>query len=76
MWAFVLFCLSLVVTIYLYVKRNKIFDSIIQNNIIEKYKDYKLYKKEKKYKDSRFDFYVEKADGNKEYIEINADYRS
>ena len=27
MWAFVLFCLSLVVTIYLYVKRNKIYDN-------------------------------------------------
>ena len=51
---------------------NKIFDSIIQNNIIEKYRNYKLYKKEKKYKDSRFDFYIEKADGNKEYIEIKS----
>ena len=27
---------------------NKIFDSIIQNNIIEKYKNFKSYKKEKK----------------------------
>ena len=39
---------------------NKIFDSIIQNNIIEKYCNFKSYKKEKKYKDSRFDFYIEK----------------
>ena len=27
MWAFILFCLSLVITIYLYVKRNKIYDN-------------------------------------------------
>ena len=40
---------------------NKIFDSIIQNNIIEKYRDFKSYKKEKKYKDSRFDFYIKKV---------------
>ena len=51
---------------------NKIFDSIIQNNIIEKYKNFKVYKKEKKYKDSRFDFYIEKEDGRKEYIEIKS----
>jgi len=27
MWAFILFCLSLVTTIYFYFKRNKIYDS-------------------------------------------------
>jgi len=27
MWAFILFCLSLVITIYLYIKRNKIYDN-------------------------------------------------
>ena len=27
MWAFIIFCLSLVITIYLYVKRNKIYDN-------------------------------------------------
>ena len=27
MWAFILFCLSLVATIYFYFKRNKIYDS-------------------------------------------------
>lgn len=26
MWAFILFCISLVVTIYIYIKRNKIYD--------------------------------------------------
>jgi phage shock protein PspC (stress-responsive transcriptional regulator) len=26
MWAFILFCISLVVTIYVYIKRNKIYD--------------------------------------------------
>ena len=26
MWAFILFCLSLIVTIFVYVKRNKIYD--------------------------------------------------
>ena len=51
---------------------NKIFDSIIQNNIIEKYRNFKSYKKEKKYKDSRFDFYIEKEDGTEEFIEIKS----
>ena len=27
MWAFIFFCLSLVITIYLYVKRNNIYDN-------------------------------------------------
>ena len=27
MWAFILFCISLSVSIYLYIKRNKIYDS-------------------------------------------------
>ena len=26
MWAFILFCISLVVTVYIYIKRNKIYD--------------------------------------------------
>ena len=26
MWAFILFCLSLIVTIFVYIKRNKIYD--------------------------------------------------
>ena len=51
---------------------NKIFDNIIRNNIIEKYKNYKEFKKEKKYKDSRFDFYIEREDGIKEFIEIKS----
>ena len=51
---------------------NKIFDSIIQHNIIEKYNNYKEYKKEKTYKDSRFDFYIKKEDGREEYIEIKS----
>ena len=39
MWAFVLFCLSLVVTIYFYVKRNKIYDSSenLDNDALVKY---------------------------------------
>ena len=26
MWAFILFCISLIITIFIYVKRNKIYD--------------------------------------------------
>jgi phage shock protein PspC (stress-responsive transcriptional regulator) len=39
MWAFVLFCLSLVVTIYFYVKRNKIYDSSenLDNDTLDQY---------------------------------------
>jgi sugar fermentation stimulation protein A len=51
---------------------NRIFDSIIQNNIIEKYRNYKEYKKEKTYKDSRFDFYIKKENDIEEYIEIKS----
>ena len=39
MWAFILFCLSLVTTIYLYFKRNKIYDSDenLNNEALAKY---------------------------------------
>mgnify|MGYP001362003370 FL=1 len=39
MWAFILFCLSLVITIYLYVKRNKIYDNSenLDNNTLAQY---------------------------------------
>ena len=39
MWAFVLFCLSLTVTIYFYVKRNKIYDSSenLDNDTLDQY---------------------------------------
>ena len=39
MWAFVLFCLSLAVTIYFYVKRNKIYDNSenLDNDTLDQY---------------------------------------
>lgn len=51
---------------------NKIFSSIIQNNLIETYANYEICKSEKKYKDSRFDFYIKKNDSREEYIEIKS----
>ena len=39
MWSFVLFCLSLTVTIYFYVKRNKIYDNSenLDNDTLDQY---------------------------------------
>ena len=51
---------------------NKLFKSIIDNNLIEEYRNNKLFKSEKKYKDCRFDFYIEKENKRKEYIEIKS----
>ena len=51
---------------------NKIFKSILDNNLIEEYKNNVLYKSEKTYKDSRFDFYVKKENGNEEFIEVKS----
>ena len=51
---------------------NKLFDSIIKNNIIDEYKDSLVVKSEKKYKDSRFDFYIKKQNNKEEYIEVKS----
>ena len=51
---------------------NKLFASIIKNNIIDEYKNPLIVKSEKKYKDSRFDFYIKKADNKEEYIEVKS----
>ena len=51
---------------------NKLFASIIKNNIINEYKNPLIVKSEKKYKDSRFDFYIKKADNKEEYIEVKS----
>ena len=39
MWAFILFCISLTITIFVYVKRNKIYDENenLNNNQIAQY---------------------------------------
>ena len=51
---------------------NRIFKSILDNNLIAEYDNNLLYKSEKKYKDSRFDFYVKKKDNREEYIEVKS----
>lgn len=51
---------------------NRIFKSIIDNNLIPEYVDYKKFKAEKKYKSSRFDFYIKKHDNKEEFIEIKS----
>lgn len=51
---------------------NKIFESIIKNKLIEEYDNFIDFKKEKKYKDSRFDFYIKKNNNKEEYIEIKS----
>ena len=51
---------------------NKLFASIIKNNIINEYINPLIVQPEKKYKDSRFDFYIKKADNKEEYIEVKS----
>jgi sugar fermentation stimulation protein A len=51
---------------------NKIFNNILKNNLIDVYKNNKIIKSEKKYKDSRFDFYVKKENNKEEFIEIKS----
>ena len=51
---------------------NKIFQSIISNNLIDCYKNHIHFQAEKTYKDCRFDFYIEKNDSKKEFIEIKS----
>jgi len=51
---------------------NTIFKSILDNNLIKEYTNNLLYKTEKTYKDSRFDFYVKKQNGREEFIEIKS----
>lgn len=51
---------------------NIIFEKILQNNLIDKFKNYKSYKREKKINDSRIDFYIIKEDGSEEYVEIKS----
>tara|TARA_B100001175_G_C19489848_1_gene631992 strand:+ start:892 stop:1713 length:822 start_codon:yes stop_codon:yes gene_type:complete len=51
---------------------NKLFNSIINNNLIPEYRNNKFFKAEKKYKDCRFDFYIKKEDNREEYIEIKS----
>ena len=50
---------------------NKLFNSIINNNLIPEYRNNKFFKAEKMYKDCRFDFYI-KEDNREEYIEIKS----
>lgn len=51
---------------------NRIFKSILDNNLIAEYDNNLLYKTEKKYKDSRFDFYIKKNTNREEFIEIKS----
>lgn len=51
---------------------NLIFKKIVENNLIEEYDNHKLFKSEQKYNNSRFDFYIEKNNGRKEFIEIKS----
>jgi sugar fermentation stimulation protein A len=51
---------------------NYIFRKIIENNLIDEYKNHTFFKAEKKYNNSRFDFYIEKENGRKEFIEIKS----
>ena len=51
---------------------NYIFRKIIENNLIDEYTNHTLFKAEKKYNNSRFDFYIEKKNGRKEFIEIKS----
>jgi len=51
---------------------NKVFSSIIKNNIIKDYENAKIIKAEKTYKDCRFDFYIKKANDIEEYIEVKS----
>jgi DNA-binding sugar fermentation-stimulating protein len=51
---------------------NKLFQSIINNNLIEEYENNKFFKAEKTYKDCRFDFYIKKENNREEYIEIKS----
>tara|TARA_B100000900_G_scaffold297728_1_gene256262 strand:+ start:489 stop:698 length:210 start_codon:yes stop_codon:yes gene_type:complete len=39
MWAFILFCISLAITIFVYIKRNKIYDSneVLNNSQLAEY---------------------------------------
>lgn len=51
---------------------NILFKSIVENNLIQDYLNHTLIKSEKTYKDCRFDFYIEKENGIKEFIEIKS----
>ena len=51
---------------------NRIFESIINNKLIEEYSNFIEFKRKKKYKDSRFDFYIKKSNNKEEYIEIKS----
>ena len=51
---------------------NYIFKQIIENNLIDEYNNHTFFKAEKKYNNSRFDFYIEKQNGRKEFIEIKS----
>lgn len=51
---------------------NKIFELIVKKNLIEKYNNNLCFKREQKYKDSRFDFYVKKENGKEEFMEIKS----
>ena len=51
---------------------NYIFRKIVENNLIDEYKNHTFFKAEKTYNNSRFDFYIEKENGRKEFIEIKS----
>lgn len=51
---------------------NIIFEKLLINGYIEKFKNYKKYKREKTIGDSRFDFYIIKEDGKEEYVEVKS----
>tara|TARA_B100001094_G_scaffold185963_1_gene180150 strand:- start:1193 stop:2035 length:843 start_codon:yes stop_codon:yes gene_type:complete len=51
---------------------NYLFKQIIINNLIDAYKNHTFFKAEEKYNNSRFDFYIKKANGKKEFIEIKS----
>lgn len=51
---------------------NRIFASIIKNNLLQEYNNYSICKAEKTYKDSRFDFYIKKENDREEFIEVKS----
>jgi len=51
---------------------NRIFANIIKNNLLEEYKNNSVFKAEKTYKDSRFDFYIKKENSREEFIEVKS----
>lgn len=51
---------------------NIIFERLLTQGLLEDFKNFKSYKREKKILDSRFDFYIIKEDDTEEYVEVKS----